>query len=155
MLALIDDPKIQRKTAEIFANEKYQKNHDLPEIGQYPKHKEIRLGYVSADFKEHPVSALTVELYEIHDRAQFEIHAFCYGPDRKDKMNLRIKAGVDHLHEVRTMSQKDIAILARSLEIDIAVDLGGHTQDARTEIFALSAAPIQVSYIRIPRHDGA
>ena len=51
LLALINDPEIQRKTAEIFANEKYPKNHDLPEIGQYPKHKKIRIGYFSADFK--------------------------------------------------------------------------------------------------------
>ena len=55
MLALIDDPEIQRKTAEIFANEKHQKNHDLSKIGFYPKHKKIRIGYFSADFKEHPV----------------------------------------------------------------------------------------------------
>jgi predicted O-linked N-acetylglucosamine transferase (SPINDLY family) len=147
MLALIDDPEIQRKTAEIFANEKYPQSHVLSKIKRYPKHKKIRIGYFSADFREHPVSALTAELYEIHDRGQFEIHAFSYGPDTKDKMNLRIKAGVDHFHEVRTMSHKDIAMLARSLEIDIAVDLGGHTEDARTEIFALSAAPIQASYI--------
>jgi predicted O-linked N-acetylglucosamine transferase (SPINDLY family) len=147
ILALIDDPEIQRKTAEIFANKKYSKNHDLPEIGLYPKHKKIRIGYFSADFREHPVSALTAELYEVHDRNQFEIHAFSYGPDTKDKMNLRIKAGVDYFHEVRTMSHKDVALLARSLEIDIAVDLGGFTQDARTGIFAMSAAPIQISYI--------
>jgi predicted O-linked N-acetylglucosamine transferase (SPINDLY family) len=147
MLALIDDPEVQRKTTETFTNKKYQKNHDLPEIGLYPKHKKIRVGYFSADFREHPVSALTAELYEVHDRGQFEIHAFSYGQDTKDKMNLRIKAGVDHFHEVRTMSHKDVAILARSLEIDIAVDLGGYTQDARTGIFSMSAAPIQASYI--------
>jgi len=147
MLALIDDPEIQRKTVEIFANKKYQKNHDLPKIEPYPKHKKIRIGYFSADFKEHPVAALTAELYEIHDRNKFEIHAFSYGSDTKDRMNLRIKAGVDHFHEVRAMSHKDVAILSRSLEIDIAVDLGGYTKDARTEIFALSVAPIQISYI--------
>ena len=62
-------------------------------------------------------------------------------------MNLRIKAGVDHFHDVRTMSHKDVAMLARSLEIDIAVDLGGYTQNARTGIFAMSAAPIQVNYL--------
>ena len=147
MLALIDDPEIQRKTAEIFANKNYPKNHDLPEIGLYPKHKKIRIGYFSADFREHPVSALTAELYEIHDRSHFEIYGFSFGPDTKDKMNLRIKAGVDHFYDVRTMPHKDVAMLARSLEIDIAVDLGGHTQNARTGIFAMSAAPIQVSYI--------
>ena len=140
LMVLIDDPEIQRKATEIFANKKFPKNHDLPEIGLYPKHKKIRIGYFSADFWNHPVSALTVELYELHDRSQFEIHAFSYGPDTKDKMNLRIKAGVDYFHEVRSMSHNDVTMLARSLEIDIAVDLGGHTQDAGTGIFAMSSS---------------
>ena len=147
MLGLIDDPELQRKVTEIFVNKHHPKNHDLPKIGLYPKHKKIRIGYFSADFKEHPVAALTAELYEIHDRNHFEIHAFSYGPETNDKMHLRIKAGVDHFHDVRTMSYEDVAMLARSLEIDIAVDLGGFTRDARTGIFAISAAPIQASYI--------
>ena len=147
MLGLIDDPELQRKTSEIYVNENFPKSHDLPKIGLYPKHKNIRIGYFSCDFKEHPVASLTAELYEVHDRNHFEIHAFSYGPETNDKMHLRIKAGVDHFHDVRTMSHKDVAMLARSLEIDIAVDLGGFTQDARTGIFARSAAPIQVSYI--------
>ena len=70
-------------------------------------------------------------------------------------MNLRIKAGVDHFHDVRTMSHKDVAMLARSVELDIAVDLGGFNQDSRTEIFAMSAAPIQISYIGYPGTMGA
>ena len=147
MLALIDDPEIHRKNSEIFANEKYSQNHLLSKIERYPKHTKIRIGYFSADFREHPVSALTAELYEIHDRSQFEIYAFSFGPDTQDEMNLRIKAGVDHFHDVRSMSHKEVAMLARSLEIDIAVDLTGFTQNSRTEIFAMSAAPIQISYI--------
>ena len=147
MLGLIDDPELQRKVTEIFVNKHHPKNHDLPKIGLYPKHKKIRIGYFSADFKEHPVAALTAELYEVHDRNHFEIHAFSYGPETNDKMHLRIKAGVDHFHDVRTMSYEDVAMLARSLEIDIAVDLGGSTTNARTGIFARSAAPIQASYI--------
>ncbi|MCP4932583.1 MAG: hypothetical protein GY912_11475, partial [Candidatus Marinimicrobia bacterium] len=110
-------------------------------------HNKIRIGYFSADFRDHPVAYLTAELYEMHDRERFEIHAFSFGPDTEDEMTLRIKQGVDHFHDVRTMSHKDAAMLARSLEIDIAVDLGGYTQDCRTEIFALSVAPIQISYI--------
>jgi len=147
-LALIDDPEVQRKTTEIFANEKYPQSDVLSQIERYPKHNKIRIGYFSADFRDHhPVALLTAELYEIHDRNQFEIYAFSFGPYTDDEMNLRIKAGVDHFHDVRTMSHKDVAMLARSVEIDIAVDLGGYTQDCRTEIFAMSAAPIQISYI--------
>ena len=62
-------------------------------------------------------------------------------------MNLCIKDGVDHFHDVHAMPHKEIALLARSLEIDIAADLGGLTEEARTDIFAMSAAPIQLSYI--------
>ena len=147
VLALIDDPEIQKKTAEIFANEKYPVSHVLPEIDHYSKHSKIRIGYFSVDFRIHPVSNLTVELYETHDRKQFEIHALSFGPDTNDEMNLRIKAGVDHFHDVRTLSDKEVAMLARHLEIDIAVDLGGFTTDSRTGIFAMQAAPIQISYI--------
>ncbi|MDA9802010.1 hypothetical protein N9C88_06185, partial [Candidatus Pseudothioglobus singularis] len=119
------------------------------------KHTKIRVGYFSADFKMHPVATLTAELYETHDRAQFEIHAFSFGPDTNDEMNLRIKAGVDHFHEVRSKSDQDIALLARSLEIDIAIDLGGYTADSRTGIFAMRAAPIQVNYLGYPGTMGA
>ena len=65
-------------------------------------------------------------------------------------MNLRIKAGVDHFHDVHMMLDIDLAMLARSLEIDIAVDLGGFTQDSRTGVFSLRAAPIQVNYLGYP-----
>jgi predicted O-linked N-acetylglucosamine transferase (SPINDLY family) len=155
LLAMIDDPEIQRKAAEIYAKEKYPQNNLLPKMERYPKHKKIRIGYFSADFRDHPVAGLTAELYEMHDRERFEIHAFSFGPDIEDEMNLRIKQGVDHFHDVRTMSHEDTAMLARSLEIDIAIDLGGYTQDCRTEIFALSAAPIQISYIGYPGTMGA
>jgi len=155
LLALIDDPEIQRKTAEIYANEKYPQSHVLSKIKPYPQHKKIRIGYFSADFREHPLSTLTVELYEIHDRNQFEIYAFSYGPDTKDEMNLRIKAGVDHFHDVFTMSHKDVAMLSRSVELDIAVDLGGFTQDCRPNIFAEGCAPIHVSYLGYPGTMGA
>jgi protein O-GlcNAc transferase len=147
ILGLIDDPEVQRKVAKIYGNDKHPQSNVLSKIECYPKHTKIRIGYFSADFSNHPVADLTAELYEIHDRSHFEIYGFSYGPDTKDKMNLRIKAGVDHFYDVRTMPHKDVAMLARSLEIDIAVDLGGHTKNARTGIFAMSAAPIQVSYI--------
>ena len=147
LFSLIDDPLIQRKATELRVKSSHPKSNALPKIDLYPIHKKIRIGYFSADFREHPLSYLTAELYEIHDRNHFEIHAFSFGPDTNDEMNLRIKAGVDHFHDVRTMKDIDIALLARSLEIDIAVDLGGYTAEARTEVFAMSAAPIQTSYI--------
>jgi protein O-GlcNAc transferase len=145
--AMIDDPELQLKATLIYVNDKFPKNDILPIIKNHPFHKKIRIGYFSADFRDHPVSTLTVELYERHERGEFEVHAFSYGPDTNDEMNLRIKDGVDFFHDVRSLSTKDIVLLSRSVELDIAIDLGGFTKHAKTDIFAMSAAPIQISYI--------
>ena len=142
--------RFREKAAEIYANEEHPQSHVLSKIERYPKHKKIRIGYFSADFRDHPVSHLTAELYEMHDRNRFEIYAFSFGSDTKDEMNLRIKAGVDYFHDVRTMSHKAVAMLSRSVELDIAVDLGGFTQNSGTGIFAMSVAPIQISWIGYP-----
>ena len=147
LLPLINDPKLLRKNTEVFINQMHPRNQILPLIESYKMRKKIRIGYFSADFRIHPVTTLTAELYEVHNRDQFEIHAFSFGPDTKDEMNLRIKAGVDHFHNVRSMSHQEITMLARSLEIDIAVDLAGFTADSAINSFAMSAAPIQLSYI--------
>jgi len=147
MIALVDDPNIHRKTSEIYINHIHPESDLLNKIKLYPRHKKIRLGYFSPDFRDHPVSDLTAELYETHDRDKFEIFAFSFGADTKDKMNLRIKSGVDHFHDVCKMSYEEVVRLSRSFEIDIAVDLGGFTANTRTNVFAMSVAPIQISYI--------
>jgi predicted O-linked N-acetylglucosamine transferase (SPINDLY family) len=147
LLSIIDNPELQLKCAEIYINHKFPENFDLPKISPYVGHSKIRIGYFSPDFRIHPVANLTAELYEIHDRDKFEVYAFSFGPDTKDEMNLRIKSGVDHFHDVRLLPHKEVALLSRSVELDIAVDLGGFTQDTRTGIFAMRAAPIQVNYL--------
>ncbi len=146
ILAIIDDPEIHKKTAEILMESKYPPSNILPKISPYLEHKKIRIGYFSPDFRSHPVSFLTAELYEMHDRNKFEIHAFSYS-NTKDEVTARIVAGVDYFHDVSKMFDNDVVLLSRKLEIDIAVDLGGYTQNGRTEIFAMRAAPVQMSYI--------
>jgi len=145
--ALIDDESIQKRAAEIFVDDHFQSNFLEYESKIHQKHSKIRIGYFSADFKSHPVTTLTAQLYEMHDRNKFEVHAFSYTKDTKDKMSMRIKEGVDYFHDVLLMSNDDLVNLSRSLEIDIAVDLGGHTANSRTKVFAMSLAPIQLSYI--------
>ncbi len=147
ILTAMDNPDIQDKAARIYARNKFPEDNALAAIEPYQKHAKIRIGYFSADFRNHPVSFLTAELYATHDREKFEIHAFSFGQDVKDVMNNRIRAGVDYFHDVHMKSDKEIALLSRSVELDIVVDLGGYTEDSRTGIFALRAAPIQVSYI--------
>lgn len=147
VLSLTDNPVLQRKAAEIYIQEKYSSPNSLTTLHKYPKHPKIRIGYFSADFRNHPVAYLTAELFETHDRNKFEITAFSFGPDSTDSMRLRLENGFDHFLDVRHLSDKEVALLSRDKEIDIAIDLGGHTEHARTGIFALRAAPIQLSYI--------
>ena len=147
LLALNDDALLHKRSAEIYAQTKYPFKPALGPISRRPKNKKIRMGYFSADFRNHPVSFLTAELFELHDKNRFEITAFSFGADDKSLIRLRLSQAFNQFIDVRQKSDKEIAQLARELEIDIAVDLGGHTKDSRTGIFSYRAAPIQASYI--------
>jgi protein O-GlcNAc transferase len=147
VLTLTDNPKIQKHSAEIFVKEKHPVSAALPKIKKHLKHQKIRIGYFSADFCNHPVSYLTAELFELHNRDQFEIFAFSFGVNTQDPLRQRLEKSFDQFIDVREKSDEQIALLAREIGIDIAVDLGGFTQGYRVNIFAMRAAPIQVSYI--------
>ena len=146
-LALSDKASLQKKSAEIYASSKYPHNPVLGKILTITLEKKIRIGYFSADFRNHPVSNLTAELFELHDKNKFETFAISYGVDDKSTMRSRLTKAFTHFIDVRTKSDQEIAHLARNLEIDIAIDLGGHTSQGRTGIFAHRTAPIQLSYI--------
>ena len=155
ILALTDSPSLQRKAAASWTMAKYPPNAALGHLPSYAKRQKIRVGYFSMDFRDHPVSTLLAGVFEAHDREKFEIFAFSYGPDTGDPMRRRLEQTFDKFLDVRLRSDQDIAALAREMEIDIAVDLAGHTDGARSGIFALRAAPIQVSYIGYPATMGA
>ena len=147
MLAIGESPAIQRKAAEIYARDKAPANFNAAAISRRPAHHKIRIGYFSADFYKHVTSYLIAELFERHDRSKFEILGFSFGPDTVDEMTRRISAAMHQFHDVRSMTDREVAELSRNLEIDIAVDLNGFTTNSRPGIFAQRAAPIQVSYL--------
>ena len=146
-LGLIDNPSLQKQVAEKYVNDRYPAITTQLTIGPYPPHKKIRIGYFSADFRNHPVSLLTAELFELHDRDQFEVIAFSFGANTNDLTRQRLEKSFDQFIDVKDQSDAAIAQLAREMEIDIAVDLGGFTKYCRVAIFAMRAAPIQISYI--------
>jgi predicted O-linked N-acetylglucosamine transferase (SPINDLY family) len=147
LLALTDDPLLHQQCAQIYSQEKHPFNPALGPIGKRSQSAKIRIAYFSADFGNHPVSMLTAELFELHDRNGFEIIAFSFGPNDHSPMRSRLESAFDQFIDVSKLSDQEIAALAREQQIDIAIDLGGHTKGARTDIFAYRAAPIQVGYI--------
>lgn len=150
ILAISGSPELQRQAAQI-----YIATHDpgctiLPVIQKYPAHEKIRLGYFSADYHDHATMHLIAELFEQHDRSRFELVAFSFGPDKDDEMRMRAVRAFDQFIDVRNLTDRDVALLSRTLEVDIAIDLKGFTQDDRTGIFSYRAAPIQINYLGYP-----
>jgi predicted O-linked N-acetylglucosamine transferase (SPINDLY family) len=139
--------KLLRTAAEAWVRAECPPDPALPVIGKRAPAGKIRIGYFSADFRNHAVSILTAELFERHDRSRFEVTAFSFGPDTRDEMRKRLEKAFDAFIDVRDMSERDIALLARKRDIDIAVDLSGFTEGCRPRIFALRAAPIQIGYL--------
>jgi len=157
LLALTDGVSLQRKCAEIYAQEKYPFN---PALGPITKTKrlegeKIRIGYFSADFHNHATGYLMAELFELHDKQKFEIFGFSFGPIKNDEMRQRLEKSFNQFIEVGDKADVEISQLSRDLNIDIAVDLKGFTQDARMGIFSYRAAPIQVNYLGYPGTLGA
>lgn len=147
LLSLPVSLALQKQAVVEFVRNEYPADPSSGKNFFYKRHEKIRLGYFSMDFRNHPVAALTAELYEKHDRNKFDVIAFSFGPKTDDAMHRRLRKGFDHFFDVNALSEKDIAKLAREKEIDIAIDLAGFTENSRTRIFAFRAAPTQISYI--------
>jgi len=154
-LALIDSPSIQRKSSEIWVNDKYPFNSSFGPILKSKHRDKIKVGYYSPDFREHAIAHLITELFELHDKNHFELFGFYFGPPDSSKMHKRVSFAFNKFIDVRLESDKDIALMSREIGIDIAVDLAGFTGLARTDIFAYRAAPIQVNYLGYPGTMGA
>lgn len=147
VLPVTDRLPVQSRSAEIWAADKASASLALPDLQKLPRHEKIRIGYFSADFRNHAVSILMAELFERHDKSSFEVYAFAFGPPSDDPLRRRIAAACDRFIDVAAQGDMEVALLARCLELDIAVDLGGYTEGSRTGIFAHRAAPLQLSYL--------
>jgi protein O-GlcNAc transferase len=147
MLAASDSLADQFECAKAWVADQCPSSRERLWGGERYRHDRIRVAYLSTDFKEHPVATLIVGLFEQHDRARFELIGLSFGPDQDSPMRRRIKGAFERFVDVRRNSQKEIAELIRGLEIDIAIDLTGHTRNGRPGILACRPAPVQVNYL--------
>lgn len=155
LLALVDDPGLQLLAATTWVKHETKNSQLFPVKATISRPRKIRIGYFSADFGFHPVAFLIAEIFQLHNRDQFEIIGFSTGPNTADPMRKRLENAFDQFIDVENLSDSKVAEYARDLEIDIAIDLTGFTQDGRTNIFALGAAPVQVNFLGYPGTLGA
>ena len=123
--------------------------------GERYRHDRIRLAYLSADFRPHPVAFLIAGVFEHHDKSRFQTVGLSFGPASDSDMKRRIASAFDEFIDVRNQTDFDVAQLMRRREIDIAVDLTGFCEFGRTEILAFRPAPVQVNYLGFPGTTGA
>ena len=155
LLALADDAALQRANARRWSEIHFPPQPAARPATPRPRQGRIRVGYFSADFYNHATMALMIRMLELHDKARFEVHAFSYGPQVQDAVRQRVAAAVDGFHDISTLSDEAAARFARDRDIDIAVDLKGHTENGRLGIFAWRAAPCQIGYLGYPGTTGA
>jgi protein O-GlcNAc transferase len=110
----------------------------------------LRVGYLSSDFREHPTGRLMVGLFEQHDRRRVEVHGYSYGPREETPLRQRIERAFDRWHDVRDLSDAEIARQISADGIDILIDRKGHTQGGRLGILAHRPAPVQLHYMSFP-----
>lgn len=156
LLAVSDSPDEQRRCAELHARGLTAGAAPQPLWrGARSTPARLRIAYLSGDFHEHATAQLAARLFELHDRASFEVTAISYGPDDGSPMRERLRRAFDRFVDVRTMSDASAAARMRELEIDIAVDLKGHTAHSRLAILAHRPAPVQATYLGFPGTLGA
>ena len=151
---IVNDPKDQLRAAQTWVAERCP---EMPPLwrGERYRHDRIRVAYLSADFHSHATAYLAAGLFETHDKSRFETVAISFGPDDSSEMRQRLTRAFDRFIDVRDESDRQVAVLLREMEIDIAVDLKGFTQDARPGILAYRPAPVQVNYLGHPGTMGA
>jgi len=115
----------------------------------------INVGYLSDDFRDHPVSHLMSGLFRRHDRGRFRIFTYSSGPDEKSFWRNEIKENSDFFRDIRQKSNLEAAELIYEDGVDILVDLMGYTRNSRLEIMALRPSPIQVTWLGFPGTIGA
>jgi predicted O-linked N-acetylglucosamine transferase (SPINDLY family) len=140
-----------RKWVEHFAVPEQQvfQHHAAPRAGR------LRIGYLSSDFYDHATAYLMAELIERHDRDRFEVCGYSYGADPGGDMRARLVSAFERFTDIDALAHRDAAARIRADDIDILVDLKGHTHRARPKILAFRPAPVQVNYLGYPGTMGA
>lgn len=154
-VTLNGDVRRQLKAAQACAN---YYAHGVKPLAPLPLRKlpeRLRVGMVSCDFHHHATTILLAEVLEKLDAGRFELHLYSHGPDEDSPMRRRILAVSTRFVEVGDWSDQQVAEKIREDQIDVLIDLKGHTVNGRLGIFAYRPAPVQATYLGFPGTSGA
>lgn len=107
--------------------------------------KKLKVGYVTADFREHSVAFFLQPVLAHHNHDNVEVHVYCN--NRWDYVTAQMRTLVPHWHDVQALSDEELHSQIRAEGIDVLVDLSGFTHGHRLGVFARRAAPVQVTWL--------
>lgn len=160
-LSLDLSPEDQQRAARAHARDILAKvarwTVGLPPLAPAPpgEGRILRIGYLSPDFREHPIAQLMAGVLERHDRGRVHVTGWSLGPDDSSAYRRRIAASCDSFVDIADLPVQAAVARIREARQDILIDLAGYTAHARPEILALRAAPVQVNYLGMPGTMGA
>ncbi len=144
----------------LSAHQQYQQQHAAalsatiqPHSNEATLSRRLKIGYVSADFRQHPVAYFLEPILAHHHHASFEI--FCYyNAATQDEITQRLQQYADHWLDCVELSEEALAQQIRQDNIDLLIDLSGHIANNRLLTFAQKPAPIQATYLGYPNTTG-
>ena len=155
LLGLFSDKALQRDCAAGTVRTLVPKPVAPLWRGETYRHDRIRLAYLSADMREHAVAFQLAPIVERHDRSRFQVIGISTGLADDSAIRARLKRGFDRFYDFAALNSEDIARRLKDMEIDLAIDLGGHTGFSRPQIFAHRFAPVQAAWLGYPGTTGA
>ena len=147
LLSLIDEPKLQLITSKQYSDEiSFFSKTSIQ--NKTINNKKIKIGYFSARFYDCATLHNMLDVFKNHNKEKFEIYAFNYGIE--DSWTKKIKKYFNNFHNVSNLTLEEILKITKENQLNIAVNLTGHTSNARDEIFYKKVAPIQINFLGYP-----
>lgn len=143
----------QRRNAEAFSRAQWPARRPLAAAAAAKPR--LRLGYLSADFRAHPVGTTILDLFRHHDRSRFEVCLYAVGARDDGPEQRALAAAADAFTHLGALSDLEAARRIMDDRVDILLDLGGHTRHARLGILSYRPAPLQIHYLGYPGTTGA
>lgn len=154
-----EDPYLQLKIGRSAAERRKRMAAAMGKPMRAPAHPDregpLRVGYISADMRNHPMMKLMAGLFRRHDPARVSVHLYAVNRDDGDPLRAEAAAGAHKFHDLSGKPSLEIAQTIRGDELDLLVDLMSYTRNARGDALALRPAPVQATWLAFPGTSGA
>jgi len=160
-ITTFNNPKRNRNIARAWSNYAKEQackfNFEFNHSREFRRRgsKRITLAYLSSDFRNHAIAHQSIGLFKHHNRKKFKVLAYSYGKDDKSYYRKFVQKHTDSFIDISNMGNLQAAKKIYNDQVDILIDLNGHTKGARLELIAMKPAPIQINYLGFPGTIGA